>query len=344
MKTLIKFLLLFAVTSNLWSQSKFVLCELFTSTTCGPCASANPQFDAWLSTYADKHKVVIIKPHVWWPSPGNDPYYLSNTSENQARVAYYAANAVPIMYINGVSASSSASTWKTKIMSALTESALLSMSITGNFTSQGGEAKITLTSNGSALPTGTLVLHTVVTESGLQHTGTNGDPNHEFVMRKMIPNSSGENIDFRAGATKIFTKNITFNSAWKPNNLEVVAFLQVNETKEILQASKYKVVVTSDVKDLDLIPKSLSLKQNYPNPFNPETKIDFSIPSELANNNVTLKIFDILGNEVSTVVNQKYYSGNYSAIFNSNGIPSGIYFYQLKVGQKVLTKQMVLTR
>lgn len=96
------------------------------------------------------------------------------------------------------------------------------------------------------------------------------------------------------------------------------------------------------------------LEQNYPNPFNPSTKIVFNIPSNVKGetSNVTLKVFDVLGNEVATLVNEKLASGEYEIEFSAKGgsafggnaysLPSGIYFYQLRMGNYVETKKMVL--
>lgn len=338
----IYFSILFVLSfGNLFSQNKMAICELFTSTTCGPCASANPQFDNWLSTYSEKEKVIIIKYHVWWPSPGNDPYYQSNTSQNSGRVSFYSCNAVPTMYVNGTSASYTLSTWKSQIMSAVTLSPLLSMSVTAtNLTTSGGDVKITLTAGSSQLPTGTLVLHTVLTESGLQYAGPNGDPKHESVMRKMYPDQNGETIELKAGETKNFVRNVTFASGWKPNNMEIISFLQIKETKEVLQGAKYK-ITTVGVADEKLIPLSFNLKQNYPNPFNPSTTIEYQIPGK---NFVSLKIFDLMGKEIKTLVNNLQDKGSYSIKFESTNLPSGNYIYQLKSGNKVISKSMTLLR
>jgi len=94
------------------------------------------------------------------------------------------------------------------------------------------------------------------------------------------------------------------------------------------------------------------LSQNYPNPFNPTTTIEYSIPkviesSDKLNNPfpfVTLKIYDILGNEVAVLVNKKQPAGNYYVEFNARNLPSGIYFYRLKAGDFTLTKKMVLIK
>lgn len=101
---------------------------------------------------------------------------------------------------------------------------------------------------------------------------------------------------------------------------------------------------------------SFNLEQNYPNPFNPTTKIKFTIPSVIASGAkqsqiVTLKIYDILGNEVATLVNEELSAGEYEVTFDSHSgfygirdLPSGIYFYQLRADDFIQTKKMILLK
>jgi hypothetical protein len=95
------------------------------------------------------------------------------------------------------------------------------------------------------------------------------------------------------------------------------------------------------VNDLVEIPSAFALEQNYPNPFNPTTNIRYSIPSE---GFVTLRIYDMLGQEVATLVNHVQSAGVYTANFNAGSMTSGIYFYSLKVGDNVLVKKMMLIK
>jgi hypothetical protein len=90
------------------------------------------------------------------------------------------------------------------------------------------------------------------------------------------------------------------------------------------------------------------LRQNYPNPFNPTTNIPFTISNFLF---VSIKVYDVLGNEVATLINEEKPVGTYEVEFNASGLPSGIYFYQLKAvptgrqaGSFVETKKMVLMK
>ena len=87
--------------------------------------------------------------------------------------------------------------------------------------------------------------------------------------------------------------------------------------------------------------KKFSLFQNYPNPFNPSTKIKFSVPQL---SNVVIKVYDSLGNEVETLVDEEKPAGNYEVEFDGKNLTSGIYFYKLILGRFTQTKKMILLR
>ncbi len=87
--------------------------------------------------------------------------------------------------------------------------------------------------------------------------------------------------------------------------------------------------------------ESFSLEQNYPNPFNPATVISYHLPSS---GNVSIKIFDILGNEVTTLVNKKQGAGSYSVEFDGSNFASGVYFYKLAAGDFTDVKRMLLVK
>ena len=105
----------------------------------------------------------------------------------------------------------------------------------------------------------------------------------------------------------------------------------------------------------DFIPEEFILEQNYPNPFNPSTKIRFAIPNvtlspdknginSVEGSRVQLNIYDILGNEVATLVDEFLPSGSYEAEWNAVNVTSGVYFYSIKAGEYLETKKMVLLR
>jgi hypothetical protein len=103
--------------------------------------------------------------------------------------------------------------------------------------------------------------------------------------------------------------------------------------------------IATDLNDAVFVqPDNFVLYQNYPNPFNPTTSIQYTIGSRQF---VTLKVYDVLGNEVSVLVNEEKSAGEYEIEFNSysaggNNIASGIYFYQLQTDNFIQTKKMIL--
>jgi hypothetical protein len=91
----------------------------------------------------------------------------------------------------------------------------------------------------------------------------------------------------------------------------------------------------------DLIPLKFNLEQNYPNPFNPSTTIRFSIPQS---EHVTLLVYDLLGRPIATLVDEQLEPGEYSAVFDAEGIASGMYIYRIRAGADVFSRRMILLR
>jgi len=97
----------------------------------------------------------------------------------------------------------------------------------------------------------------------------------------------------------------------------------------------------TSVEEIPGLAQTYSLEQNFPNPFNPSTKIRFNIPEQGL---VSLKVFNLLGEEVANLVNAEMTAGNYEVDFNAKAISSGIYFYTLKAGNFISTKKMILLK
>jgi len=121
------------------------------------------------------------------------------------------------------------------------------------------------------------------------------------------------------GAAYNYDYPVTFKEA-KININDLVTGIEINENN---------------------LPTKFSLSQNYPNPFNPSTTINYSLPKS---RNVTLKVFDILGQEVTTLVNEKQSAGKYEVKFDADNLSSGIYFYRLKANNLWKTKKMILLK
>jgi hypothetical protein len=93
--------------------------------------------------------------------------------------------------------------------------------------------------------------------------------------------------------------------------------------------------------EINYVPTSYELHQNYPNPFNPSTTFRYSIPTQ---SKVVLKLYDILGNEIATLMDEEKQVGIYELTWNAANLPSGVYFYQLRAGSFVETKKMLLLK
>ena len=103
----------------------------------------------------------------------------------------------------------------------------------------------------------------------------------------------------------------------------------------------YQQSTITDVENEETIPTVFKLEQNYPNPFNPSTRIKFAVPER---SNVLIKIYDILGSEVATLVNEEMDAGWYENNFNAAGLSSGVYLFRMEAGNFISPKKMILLR
>lgn len=127
---------------------------------------------------------------------------------------------------------------------------------------------------------------------------------------------------------------------WFPSAKATFVANQAQYNADLIAAFNTGTLVSS-VKELGGVVKDYKLSQNYPNPFNPSTKINFSIPKA---GNVTLKVYDVLGNEVATLVNGYKNAQSYQVEFDASALSSGVYFYTLKVDNFTQTQKMILMK
>jgi|WetSurMetagenome_2_1015567.scaffolds.fasta_scaffold08908_2 hypothetical protein len=141
----------------------------------------------------------------------------------------------------------------------------------------------------------------------------------------------------------IGTSNVALNSVNVAKELsdQIQEFYENNFGYPIILSNENSKILVNDFK----------LGQNYPNPFNPSTKIKFTIPSNVKGemSNVSIKVYDVLGNEIATVVNEELSPGEYEVTFDVGtsrdlSLSSGIYFYTLKAGSFAITKKMILMK
>ena len=106
------------------------------------------------------------------------------------------------------------------------------------------------------------------------------------------------------------------------------------------EINRFQIVLT-DVENETQMPTEFALLQNYPNPFNPSTTITYHLPKA---SNVELKVYDVLGNEIATLVNEVQSAGRYNVDFNATNISSGVYLYKIKAGEFIATRKFILIK
>lgn len=344
-KHLLVVIALVMVTASVFSQAqKLVLLENWTSSTCGPCASNNPALKQWISD--NWNALTCVSYHVGWPSPGNDPMYLHNPVQSYDRRYYYGVNSVPAGYMQGVH-NYVGSPFPFSNMSVFYnfytgQSASTSVVVTDTrIAGDSIRANVTVT-NFSALPTGTYNLRVMAIERWVVYTsppGTNGETVFGNVFRKSMPNSTGTSINTAPG-TYNFTFTYKIDPVWKDSSMYTMAFIQNDVDKTIVNSGRPGMLVGIEPYSNET-PDRFILEQNYPNPFNPTTNIKFALPKD---DNITLKVYDVVGNEVKTLVDGNHKSGSYNIYFDASNLSSGIYFYTLKTSNFTETKKMMLVK
>ncbi len=336
-KTLLLILFLGIVT---FAGEKKVLVEIFTNSHCPICPPAHSALDQYLQT-ENANKIEYIYYHMAFPY-NTDELYKHNTSDSHSKNNFYGSySSTPQAFFNGAHKSNSYSSWGSELDGLVAEESNIDLNISGtaNESSFTVTASITKTAN---LSVSDLTINFVVTENINNYTGRNGISNHRNVMRKIV-NPSGESFDINLNETKDISSTISFNSTWNKDNVRIIVFVQSSSTKEVFQSESitYNELGITGINDNKNLSTTFVLEQNYPNPFNPTTKISYSIPY---NGFVTLKVYNILGNEIATLVSKNQPAGKFNINFDASNLTSGIYFYTLTTDSFSDTKKLLLLK
>ena len=145
------------------------------------------------------------------------------------------------------------------------------------------------------------------------------------------------NMDLVYGKCETLVNNI-----WVPDNGSIFIYDSEENRKDFFGKEVFIYYAEpTEVEKTKLLLSDFTLNQNYPNPFNPTTKISYSIPNQ---SHVSLKVFDVLGREIASLVNEEQVTGNYSIEFDASNLTSGIYFYRIQAGNYMKSKKMVLLK
>jgi hypothetical protein len=192
-----------------------------------------------------------------------------------------------------------------------------------------------------------LKLRVALIESGLYYVAPNGSRYHHQVFRDMFPTTGGLGVTLPVGDTLDYTVHYTVPSAIRPDSCFLVAFVQSDQNKHIVQAARIAIpnLIPQSVNPDLPTPKAFSLSQNYPNPFNASTTISFNT----SGGHTTLDVYNLTGAKVATLIDKNLNAGSYSVVWDGHdnsgrSVSSGTYFYRLKDSTQSSMMKMTLLK
>lgn len=336
-------ILTFILTSNADAQQQSVLVEMFTNSHCGVCPPAH----STLSAYAGGPNGAFVRYiyyHMLFPY-SDDPLAQANTTDPAARNQYYGPfGATPVAFFDGALQSNSYSGWAAGLNARIAAARQLEITLNGSRIANGVSVTATLRATAAIAATDLRIYFALVENS--TYVGRNGVSPQNFVLRRMMNGSGGEAFTIANGQTRVETRQTTFTNVSDPTKTGVVVFVQSAGARNVLQSQYIPYGTLTAVGSNDESPTKFRLEQNFPNPFNPSTTISFSLPSPSF---VTLQIFNLLGQEVATIVSGELGTGSHALQWNADGAASGVYYYRLQAlgvnnSMFVETKKLVLLR
>ncbi len=229
--------LFFVFNNNNAQVRKIVLMEEATNASCGPCAANNPKLQDFFSHYFGG--VISVRYHAWWP--GNDPMYSLNTGENRDRINYYGITGVPNYMMDGTNHGepSSPAAMYQQMKERLALSSPVKIVVGKSITADSIFAVVKIYAVGD-MTTSNVKMRVSVIERKIEYAsppGSNGEKVFNDVMRKFLTSTAGTDINnMTAGDSLVFNFSAELNSQWNASDLAVVAWLQNDTNKNILQS------------------------------------------------------------------------------------------------------------
>jgi len=308
-------------------EERKVLVEVFTNSHCPLCPPAHNVIDNYL-TGPNGNKIGYIFYHMIYPY-NDDPLYWQSQEGSDARDDYYnPVSATPQGWFDGVHQGSTSS-WTTSLDNLVATESPLKIILSGTKNPNQFFINAELTRAGN-LQDNDLVIYFVIVED-LFFDGRNSVSNHKQVMRRMLPTPDGQSVSINLNETINIPQTIILDSNWDADSLSVIVFVQSLNSKTVYQSAtvSYDELSVTGVPGEISNPGEFKLEQNYPNPFNPTTTISWQSP---IGSHQTVKIYDLLGRVVATLVDEYKPAGIYETTFNAYKLANGIYFYEVRAG------------
>lgn len=232
-------LMLFSLRINAQNE-RILLFECFTNTSCGPCAQQNPALDALINANADR--VAAIKYHMNWPG-ANDPMYLHNTADNNARRGVYNVSSVPHTVVDGIRyANLPGNLNQNMVNNWLNIESPFDMRLSYEVDEVANTITVHVMGRASQAVQGNVKLYIGVIEREIHYNtppGSNGERDFYSVMKKLLPSASGTSIgDVEADSYFAYTFSWELANVYNNDQLDAIAWLQNTNTKEVYQACK----------------------------------------------------------------------------------------------------------
>ena len=331
-------------------DTNYVLFEYQTGTWCGYCPCGHQILEQQIM--ATWNNIVVISYH----GGGSDPW----ASYSAGIRALLNLQAYPRATIGRRTGTLNRAYWVSNFSPQASMQPGVRIETTKSYNSSTRELDVTALVTALTNLPGTYMINFVLTEGNIMYPqnfysscGTPGYHNdyiHQHVCKGMINGDIGDTIfsggTWNQGDTISKSINYTIPAGFVDNNCTVAIFVYMTNTSfginnYVQQSTEVNVGIPTGLSNNGTIVSDYNLSQNYPNPFNPTTNIHFTIPKD---GNTSLKVYDVVGNEVVRFYDGFLKAGAYNAEFNGSTLSSGVYFYTLKAGDFVETKKMVLMK
>lgn len=232
-------MMLFSLRANAQNE-RILLFECFTNASCGPCASQNPALDALINANADR--IAAIKYHMNWPG-ANDPMYLHNPTDNNARRGVYNINSVPHTVVDGTRYNGLPSGLNQNTVNQwLTDTSPIEMRLSYEVDEAANIITVHVMGRASESVPGNIKLFVGVIEKEIHYNsapGSNGEKDFYSVMKKLLPTSSGITLDqVQAGSYFAYSFTWELANVYHNEQLDAIAWVQNQDTKVVYQACK----------------------------------------------------------------------------------------------------------
>lgn len=320
-----------------------VLYEQFTSTTCGPCASADPTITTFLNNNGVNTapgKVVALKYHMNFPAPGNDAAY---TAEGNTRRTYYGVSGIPNVQLGGNAYDGHPLNLTQATFDAeYARPSIFGIAATGTYNNTDVTINVDLTSFVN-FTTANTRLHVVLIENELSRNDfsplpTTSQQIFKYVMRKMLPNANGTTLpNMTSGQTQNFNFTHTLSNTLKGDmeNVSVIVFVQNNTTKEVYQATSAKLTGNVGLTE-NAIESSMLV---YPNPASDFAIVTFNAETD----NAVIEVVNALGQTVYTE-NLGSINGDHFVQLPTTQLSEGLYFVNVRTSSGSATKRLSVVK